>query len=68
MECGGYCLTMLEMTGLLSALINLNGRQHYWHAGWFLISVANLVVIALMIAAFVLAIFLPFPRDKATDE
>ena len=58
---------MREMTALLAALIDLNGRQHYWHSGWFLISIANLIVIALMIAVFVLAIFLPFPRDKEAE-
>jgi len=52
------------MTSLLAALINLNGRPHYLHAGWFLISVANLVVVLAMIAVFVLAIFLPFPKDR----
>jgi large-conductance mechanosensitive channel len=39
----------------------LGGKPHYIHYGWFLISVANLVVIGLMILVFVLAIVLPFP-------
>jgi hypothetical protein len=39
----------------------LGGKPHYIHFGWFLISVANLVVIVLMIVVFVLAIVLPFP-------
>ena len=42
----------------------LGGKPHYVHFGWFLISVANLVVIALMIIVFVLAIVLPFPRER----
>ena len=44
----------------------LGGKPHYVHLGWFEISVANLVVIVLMIVVFVLAIVLPFPghRDK----
>lgn len=50
------------MTALIAALINLNGRSHYVHSGWFLISVANLVVIVAMIVVFVLALLLPFPR------
>jgi len=54
-----------DMTALLAALINLNGRPHYLHSGWFLISVANLAVIVTMIVVFVLAIFVPFPRDKS---
>ena len=54
-----------EVTGILAALIDLNGRAHYVHSGWFLISVANLVVIVAMIAVFVLAIVVPFPRDRS---
>lgn len=54
------------MTGLittaLAAPVNLNHRGHYVHWGVIQISVANLVVIAVMIAIFVLAILLPFPR------
>ena len=53
------------MIALLAALIDLNGRPHYLHSGWFLISVANLVVIAAMVAVFVLAIVVPFPRDRS---
>jgi hypothetical protein len=56
------------MTGVVAALIDLNGRPHYLHSGWFLISVANLVVIVAMIVVFVLAIFVPFPRDKSEPE
>jgi hypothetical protein len=50
--------------GPLGAVIDLGGRAHYLHSGWFLISVANLVVIVAMIVVFALAIALPFPRDK----
>jgi len=53
------------MTALLAALVDLNSRPHYLHSGWFLISVANLVVIAAMVAVFVLAIVLPFPHDRS---
>ena len=49
---------------LLGALIHLGGHPRYIHAGWFLISVSNLVVIVSMIAVFALAIALPFPRGK----
>ena len=55
------------MIALLAALIDLNGRPHYLHSGWFLISVANLVVIAAMVVVFVLAIVLPFPRDRSKE-
>jgi hypothetical protein len=52
----------------LATLIDLNGRPRYLHSGWFRISVANLVVIVAMIVVFVLAIFVPFPRDKSEPE
>jgi hypothetical protein len=48
----------------LGAAIDLNGAPRYVHEGWFLISDANLVVVALMIAVFALAIWLPFPGSK----
>jgi hypothetical protein len=49
---------------LLGALVNLNGSGRYIHWGFIQISVANFVVIILMIAVFVLAILLPFPKRK----
>jgi large-conductance mechanosensitive channel len=52
----------------LGALINLNGNGHYIHWGFFQMSVANFVVIVLMIVVFVLAILLPFPRRKRDDQ
>ncbi|MGA9761107.1 MAG: hypothetical protein WBQ14_01630 [Gaiellaceae bacterium] len=42
----------------------LGGKPHYFHHGWFLISIANLVVIVLMIVVFVLALLLPFPHGR----
>jgi hypothetical protein len=53
---------------LLGALINLGGTGRYFHWGFIQISAANLVVILLMIAVFVLAILLPFPRRKGGDR
>ena len=53
---------------LLAALINLGGTGNYVHWGFIQISVANLVVIALMIVVFVLAILLPFPRHGRRDR
>jgi hypothetical protein len=47
---------------LVAALIDLGGTGHYVHWGFIQISVANLVVIVLMIVVFILAILLPFPR------
>ncbi len=54
----------MPIGALVAALINLKGPGHYVHWGFIQISVANLVVIVLMVAVFVLAILLPFPRRK----
>jgi hypothetical protein len=59
------------MTGvgvLLAVIVNLGGTGHYVHWGFIQISVANLTVILLMIAVFILAIFLPFPRHGKRDR
>jgi len=52
----------------LASLFSLNGHPRYVHAGWFLISVANLTVILAMIAVFCIALVLPFPGEHAGDE
>ncbi len=46
---------------LLAALVDLNGRQHYIQWGVIQITVANAVIIGLMVLVFVLAILVPFP-------
>jgi hypothetical protein len=43
---------------------NLNGTGSYIHWGVIQISVANLVVILVMIALFVAAILVPFPKGR----
>jgi large-conductance mechanosensitive channel len=54
-----------DRTGaLLGALVHLDHPAHTIHWGWFLISVANLVVIALMVVVFIVAIALPFPGRR----
>ena len=58
----------MVLGALLAALINLNGSGHYIHWGFIQMSVANFVVILLMIAVFILAIVLPFPRRKGRDQ
>ena len=54
------------MTSLVAAAVaapvNLDHRGHYVHWGVIQISVANLVVIGIMIVIFVAAILLPFPK------
>jgi len=61
------------MPPVLGAIINLNHPDHYFHWGFILISAANLIVIAILLVLFVLAISLPFlktrllsPRPKTT--
>ena len=46
---------------VLTAPVNLDHPGRYVHWGIVQISVANLVVIAIMIVLFVLALILPFP-------
>ncbi len=46
------------------AIFDLNNPAHYVHWHFFQMSVANVVVILLMIAVFVAAILLPFPRRE----
>ena len=53
---------------LLGALVNLGGNGRYIHWGFIQISVANLVVIGLMVVVFVLAILLPFPKRKGDSQ
>ena len=49
---------------VLAALFDLSGPAHYVHWHFFQMSVANIVVIVLMIAVFLAAILLPFGRRE----
>ncbi len=53
---------------LLGSLIDLNRTGHYVHWGFIQISVANLVLIALMVTVFVAAILIPFRRHGGGGE
>ncbi|MEU8511081.1 hypothetical protein AB0C76_05765 [Kitasatospora sp. NPDC048722] len=55
-------------TRVLTAPVDLDRPGHYVHWGVIQISVANLVVIGLMVVVFVAALLLPFPRGKRDDE
>jgi hypothetical protein len=55
---------VLTVASLIAAVVNLDGRPRYVHSGWFLISVANLVVVVAMVAVFAVAIAIPFPRPR----
>ena len=45
-------------------LAGIDDPATYLNAGWLSISVPNLLVILLMFVIFVLAIVLPFPKDR----
>jgi hypothetical protein len=50
--------------GVLAAPVDLNGTGHYVHWGVVQLSVANLVVIGLIVVVFVAAVLLPFPHGR----
>ena len=52
------------MASPLGAVVNLNKKPYYIHWGVVQISLANAIVIGLMIVVFVAAILLPFPKDR----
>ena len=56
---------MLGHLAAVAAPVNLNHRGHYLHWWVVQISAANLVVILLMLALFVLALLLPFPKGRS---
>ena len=49
---------------LAAAPVNLNHPGHYVHWGVIQISVANLIVIGLMVAVFAAALLLRFPKPR----
>ena len=49
---------------VLAAPVDLDKPGHYLHWGVIQISVANAVVIAVMLLLFVLALLLPFPKGR----
>jgi hypothetical protein len=54
----------LAMATMLGALVDLNGPGRYVNWGFIQISVANLILIGLMVIVFILAIFIPFRRHS----
>jgi hypothetical protein len=49
-----------------AALFDLSHPARYLHWHFFQMSVANVIVILLMIAVFVAAILVPFPKRERT--
>jgi len=52
------------LVNLVAAPVNLNHQGHYVSWGVIQLSLANLVVIAVMVLVFVLALLLPFPKGR----
>jgi len=54
---------------LFASVVNLNHPDHYLNWSFFTVSVANLVIIAVMVIIFGLALLLPFPgRHKKHED
>ena len=49
---------------MLGALVDLSHTGHYLHWGFIQLSVANAVVILLMVVVFVLALIIPFRAGR----
>ena len=49
---------------MLAALVDLSRTGHYLHWGFIQLSVANAVVIALMVVVFVVALVVPFRAGR----
>jgi hypothetical protein len=55
---------MAPIAVVLAALFDLSHPARYVHWHFFQMSVANIAVIVLMIAVFVAAILIPFPKRE----
>ena len=53
---------------LVASLVNLNGSGRYIHWGFVQMSVANLVLIGLMVLVFITAILVPYRRHGRGDR
>jgi hypothetical protein len=56
------------MSRILASPVDLNGPGHYLTWSFIQISVANLVVIALIALCFAAALLLPFPGRRRDDD
>ena len=50
---------------VLASAVNLNGPGRYLHWSIFIVSEANLVLIAVMVVIFGAALLIPFPDHRA---
>jgi len=51
---------------VFGAVFDLSHEAHYVHWHFFQMSVPNVIVIVLMIAVFIVAILVPFPKRERT--
>lgn len=58
----------MTITGVIGAVFDLNNPAHVVHWHFIQLSVSNLIVLALMLVVFVLAIVLPFPGAARRRE
>jgi hypothetical protein len=64
----GTQLIGLAMSGMPASLVNLTGSGRYVHWGFIQISVANLILIGLMVLVFIAAIVIPFRWHRGGDQ
>lgn len=57
-------MTVHDTSAVRTSAVDLNHTGHYLHWGVIQLSVANLVVIGIMIVIFALAVLLPFPKGR----
>jgi hypothetical protein len=58
---------LIHALATTSSPVNLNGLGTYLHWNIFYVSLANLVLIAVMVAIFAAALLLPFPKGRRDD-
>ena len=52
----------------MAAVFNLNHHAQYVHWHFITLSLSNVILIAVMLVVFVLAILLPFPHHEGTGS
>src|ERR1017187_921735 len=58
----------MTVGALIATIVNMNQPGRYLHWSIFTVSVANLVIIAVMVAIFGLALLIPFPGGKKDHD
>ncbi len=59
---------MQVITALFASVVDLDKPGHYVHWWVIQLSLANLVVIALMVLVFLLALVVPFPTSHRSER